>query len=201
MNITPLLLKTFKKKPAEIGRFNVSEIYGLLKGYTSPEQYLKGEQVSFKSALQMANGVAKHKLIQDLFRDEAGWEIEKKIEAFWYQGKLYRAGEAILVDNINIDIKPEWTIIGKADLIFKDTIYEIKTSKDLMFEARPWAEYQVKIYLTLFEKPAGVIVQPVIRKNGLYLKEIGRIKRDDEFVRGEFKKLNEFFIKLKNVGM
>jgi hypothetical protein len=180
MNITSLLLKTYRKKPAEIGKFNVSGIYGLLKGYTSLEQYLKGEQISFKSALQMANGVAKHRLIQDLFKDEVGWEIEKKIE---YKPPEY-----------------EWTIIGKADLIKDDTLYEIKTSKDLMFEAKPWAEYQVKIYLTLFEKPEGIIVQPIIKKNGLYLKEIGRIKRDDEFVQGEFKKLNDFYKQLKKLA-
>ena len=174
MDITNLLIKKYNGRAQEIGKFNVSSIWGILNGYTGVEEYLNGKENDFNSCKMMWSGTMKHTAIQELFED-TDYEIEKRVE--------YRPDY-------------EWYIVGKADLINKDHIIEIKTSDKLLEKAKSWHELQVKFYCTMFERPEALIVQPVV-SDKLVLKEIGRVKRNDKWVLNQLEKLNNFYEQLK----
>jgi len=177
MDITNLLLKRYNSKPREVGKFNCSDIWAINNGYLGVEEYLKGKENTVKDCLNMFGGVMKHTAIQELFED-TDYEIEKRVE--------YRPDY-------------EWYIVGKADLINKDHIIEIKTSDKLLEKAKSWHIYQCRFYTTMLERPEALIVQPVV-SDKLVLKEIGRVKRNDKWVQGQLEKLNEFYKKLKKAS-
>ena len=170
MDITELLLKRFAPQKQEIGKFNASSIYGITHRYTNIEEYLNGKQFSFIEAFRCWNGTAKHNQIQELFEGLEEYEIEKRAE---YKYK-------------------DFVVVGKADLLTKDQIIEIKTSQDLMSEAKPWALYQCKIYCSLFDRTKGIIVQPIIKGSSIELKELGVVEKDDKFFQKELVKLENF---------
>jgi len=154
INLTEkLIAQANEYKPRVLHRYNCSEIWGLLNGYTTPEQWLRGEKKNFKNAYQMWQGTWKHKQIQSLLP-----EVEQELKTEKKVGNL--------------------TIVGIADLIDKDRGYEIKTSEKLHKQAKSWHIFQSKLYCILFDRPEWVIVQPVLGKGYLKLKEIGRVKKN-----------------------
>lgn len=177
LDLTPFLLKHYTQKPREINRFNVSQIWGIVNNYTSVKEFLEGKPNNFISCFRMWEGTSKHKQIQMLFEGLEEYQIEKKIE---FKPPKY-----------------DWILVGKADLLTKDSVIEIKTSADLMPKAKPWAEYQTRIYLSLFKRPTGLICQPIIKGNGIFLKEIGAVKKNDKWFIEQLKLLNDFHNKLK----
>jgi hypothetical protein len=68
-----------------------------------------------------------------------------------------------------------------------------------MDASKPWHEYQVKLYCTMFERPRGVVLQPVENKDGLYLKEIGYVTRDDQWFADEMAKLYAFHLTVEEI--
>jgi hypothetical protein len=150
----------------KLHRYSASNIYALLKGWEKPETYLEPKIFNFKEAFRMWQGINKHKEIQELLPEyEQEVKIEKEIDGL--------------------------TIVGMADLMNKEEILEIKTSTKLHQKAKPWHTHQLKLYLTLFEKPKGSVVQPVTSNKGLSLKTIGTYERDDEWFKGEIEKLKK----------
>ncbi len=181
IDLTDELLKWGnKKKERIVGRYSVSELWGLLtinsrtgKPYTSPKEWLNPSSKTFQSCFKMWEGTMKHKAVEELLPET--WKTEIKKE---YQYK---------------DI----TLVGQIDALSKDTVLEIKTSADLMFEAKPWHLYQLRIYLSLFEKPKGIIVQPIIKKNMIFLKTIGKIEKDDKWFNKQLELLDRFHKKMR----
>ncbi len=168
-----------QKKERIVGRYSVSELWGLLtinsrtgKPYTSPKEWLNPSSKTFQSCFKMWEGTMKHKAVEELLPET--WKTEIKKE---YQYK---------------DI----TLVGQIDALSKDAVLEIKTSVDLMFEAKPWAEYQCRAYCSLFGKKKGIIVQPVVKNNQIILKTIGEVERDNKWFARELKKLNSFHLEL-----
>jgi hypothetical protein len=91
--------------------------------------------------------------------------------------------------------------VAKADYLppdKPDEVWELKTSKSLLDKAKPWHEHQAKLYATIFEKDYGVVYQP-FERDGLFLKCLGRVKRDDEWFKGELEKLLEFHKKIEEI--
>tara|TARA_R100000750_G_scaffold35776_1_gene23021 strand:- start:363 stop:923 length:561 start_codon:yes stop_codon:yes gene_type:complete len=183
IDLVPNLLKEFPLKPGKIGRYSISELWGCLnisrtgKPYKTPEQYLKGEEFDFESAMRMFKGIWKHKMVQNLMKDE--WVIEKK--------KEYKHND--------------WVIVGMADGIEKkrDLPIEIKTSDKLITQAKSWHVFQLKMYLSMFKKEMGVVVQPVTTKTGFYLKVVGEVKRDDKWFGKQLDLVEEFHQKLLKI--
>lgn len=174
IDLTPTLLTKYQDKKKEINRFSVSDCWAIIHGRITPKDYLRGEIRDFSQIFKMWQGTWKHNQIQELLK-ELGYEIEPKIE--------YKTDDFVLV--------------GKADAILGDEILEIKTSAELIPNAKSWHIEQVMIYLSLFKKQKGVIVQPITKGNKLFLKEIGKVERDDEFFRKVLEELKEFQSKLK----
>jgi len=161
-----IIQRANKQKPRVLHRYNCSEIWSLLNGYLTPENWLRGEIKDFKNAYQIEMGKMKHRFVQELLP-----EYEQEIK------------EELKVGDI--------TIVGMADLLDKDRGYEIKTSEKLHNKAKSWHSFQAQLYCVLFNRPEWVIVQPVLGDNKLYLKEIGRVKKSQDFFNKTMKKLKE----------
>ena len=176
MDLTNLLLSKYKSRPREIGKFHVSDVWAINNGYLKTEEFLTGKENKLPDCFNMWQGVGKHRQIQELFEGLEEYEIEKRAE---YQPKEYK-----------------WYLVGKADLLTKDEVIEIKTSKNLLDKAKRWHIDQVKIYCSIFDRPKGLIVQPIIKPKSIELKEIGVVKRDEKWFLKEMAKLNEFYDKI-----
>ena len=86
-------------------------------------------------------------------------------------------------------------LVGKSDYLppeKTDHVYEFKTSSKLMAKSKPWHDHQSKLYCSMFEKAHGIVYQPVQNKDGIYLKYLGSVERDDQWFEGELKKLYAF---------
>ena len=174
IDLTKVFLESFKKKRI-LGRYNVSEIWGINNGYTAPQEYLSPKPTSLLEALRMKEGTLKHLLVGECL-ERIGWEIEKKIE--------YPYKDII--------------IIGKADGIKDDMVVEIKTSDKIIAQAKRWHIDQLKFYLSMFQKPTGIVFQPIKTADKLFLKEIGQVKRGDMWFKNQLEKLYQFHQKLLN---
>lgn len=167
INLTPKFLEIQTFKPPVIGRYHISGLWGVLNGYDTVEQFVKGKAIDFPTALKMKMGILKHQLVQECLE---GWELERKVEFH--------------IPNTNI------IIVGKCDAIKGNTILEIKTSDHLISEAKRWHIWQVKMYLPMFNVENGIILQPIV-KNGLFLKSIGEIKKNDKWFNNQLDKIIE----------
>ena len=157
INLTSEFIELNKKSPRTIGRFNCSEVWAIERGYIVPENYCQTNSLPFSDLFRMWEGTIKHSSLQPILEAKKWLTEQKKEYAF--------ASDCVLV--------------GKADALTDDMVIEIKTSNNLIPEAKSWHLYQTQLYCTLFEKEIGVVVQPIIKKTGLYLKEIGKVRRDD----------------------
>jgi hypothetical protein len=176
IDLTPLLKKSFNARSRTRGRYNSSEIYALLAGWTTPEQWMHAPDKTVAEMLNMWSGTVIHKQIQELLQRD--YKEEK--QTLEYRGM---------------------TLVGKADWLPPgiDEVHEFKTSEVEMKKGKPWAEHQTKLFCTLFKKSKGLIFQPVTHKDGLFLKHISTVERDDEWVKGELDKLYEFHMRLEQL--
>ena len=86
-------------------------------------------------------------------------------------------------------------LVGKVDYMppnIPDEIWEFKTSEKKMVKSKPWQDHQVGLYCTMFERNYGIIYQPVQNEEGIYLKHLSMVERDDEWFEQELKKLYIF---------
>ena len=68
-DLTDEILSNYNENWNKIGRYSVSKIWGILNGYLTPEQYIKGEEFTLEDILRMNEGTTKHKFyIQLLLR-------------------------------------------------------------------------------------------------------------------------------------
>ena len=146
-----------KGEPRErkLNRFSISELYYLLAGWTSIEEYVNGQKRTMHDYWTMQLGNLKHEWIQ-IHLKTLGYECEVK--------KVHE------IDGLEI--------VGRADALKEDHGLEIKTGK-ARDKASSSQMFQAKMYCTLFELPEFHIVQPYINTDCAYLKTIGIAKRDD----------------------
>lgn len=174
INLTPKFKVKMNARPRVRGRFNSSELWFINNGRITPEEWLHPTDRSVKELLTMWAGTGTHSQLEDLLGKE---HSEKKIE-FVYK-----------------DI----VLVGKADYLppNKNEVWEFKTSIKLMDKAKPWHLNQVGLYTSMFQKSIGKIYQPVQDDNGIYLKDLGTVKRDDVWFFRELEKLYVFHNKVE----
>lgn len=172
VNITDKLVKSMAPYPRTIGRYSASEVYFIVNGLTTPEQWLNPPERTVKEMITMWNGTGMHNQIQGLLGGK-NFQEEKRVVTL---GKI--------------------TVVGKADFLpeNKNEVWEFKTSDRRMKEAKPWALHQTQLYCTMFEKETGRVFQPLVPKDksGIYLGLLGEVKRDDAWFDGELSKLETF---------
>lgn len=168
INLSEALLKSINNDshPKKLHRYSCSNIYALLKGWEDPKTYLEPKLFDFQNAYRMWQGKWKHQQIQSLLEEyDQEIKVEKEVDGM--------------------------TIVGMADLINETEVIEIKTSEKLHDKAKAWQSHQLRLYLTLFERPTGRVVQPIRTKSGLFLKELGTYKRNDTWFEGQMSLLKE----------
>ena len=127
-----------------------------------------------KQITDMWNGIGAHNQIQELLGKQ---NCEKKVEMVYKDIVLVAKGDFF---------PPE----------FPDQVWELKSSDKLMKIAKPGHIYQVKIYCSMFNKQTGTVYQPIQNKDGVYLKDLGSVDRDDKWFQEQLEKLYEFHLKV-----
>lgn len=177
INLTNRLKAKMSAKSRVFGRYNSSEIYFIVNGLMTPSEWLYPKEKTMKEVLTMWGGIGAHNQIQDLLGTE--FCEEKRV----YQYK-------------------DFCVVGKVDFLpphKQDEVWEFKTSERKMKDAKPWHLHQTQLYCTMFEKTDGVVYQPVQNDDGLYLKEIGRVHRDDTWFLNQMEKLHDFHIDVERL--
>ena len=182
VDLTRILKKKMGSYPRVRGRYNSSEMYfinhGRGKFKTTPEKWLHPEEKDMKQILMMWNGIGTHNQIQTLL---GGKDYKEAKVEFAYKDII---------------------LVAKADFLpphKADEVWELKTSEKLMDEMKPWHEHQVKVYCTLFGKQIGMVYQPLQNADGLYLKAIGRVERDDAWFNSEMERLYQFHLEVEKL--
>lgn len=176
IDLTPFLKDKLKPYPRKKGRYNASELWAIVSKkrdgtpYLTPEQWLSPKQEDIKSLMRMWQGIVVHDHVQKLLTHGVN---EAKIET--------KYKDIILV--AKADHLPSVDI---------DEVWEFKTSEEEMATSKPWANYQCRLYTSIFEKTIGKIFQPVQNEHGLFLKHIGEVKRDDAWFKKQLEKLYAF---------
>jgi len=170
-DLTDQILKPY---PNKIGRYSISKIWGILNGYLTPEQYIKGEEHTLEDILRMNEGTMKHKFLEKYAIGET--EIKKE----------YDCGDFV--------------IVGKCDELTENEVIEYKTSVKLYDKPKAWHIHQLKMYLTIFERPLGIIYQPKIIKGRFILDTLGTTQNNYLWFQEQISKLRIFHEELKNYG-
>lgn len=181
LNLTSLLRQRLAPYPRTIGRYSSSELYYILNGEKTPEEWLNPKPFPLALLLAMWNGMIVHEYVQELLLGNGTNE-----QKFIHEHTL-PDGEVI-------------TLVAKIDHLpnTENTVWEFKTSKNELPEAKKEHEFQAKLYCTIAERPQGKIFQPVQHwKSGLFLQHIGTVERDDVWFQEQMKKLEEFHYKVK----
>ena len=166
-DLTDSLLEKYQGRPKRIGRYSISDVWAIEKGYLTIEKFLKGEENDFTSCFRMWQGRAKHAQVQELLE---GYDLESK--------KEYAHND--------------WTLVGKVDAWNNEHILEIKTSDTVLTKPKTWHEYQGKLYCTMFERDICYIVQPIVTGERIILKTLGQVERDDKWFIKRIEKLDAF---------
>ncbi len=177
IDVTPLLMEKLGKKTRKIGRYNCSDLYAIKAGWLTPEKFLDGEEVDFTGLMRMLSGIVLHEKIQMLLEKDA---CEVKVE--------YPYKDIVLV--------------GKADYLppESDEVWDFKTSEKIMDKAKPWNNFQIKLYCSMFKKEVGRIYQPIIKgeegERSFVLVDKGGVERDDSWFQKELENLYRFHLKV-----
>jgi len=123
------------------------------------------KEPSVADIIRMENGAMKHKFLEQFA--EGKTEIKKE----------YKTDDFVLV--------------GKADELTDEAVIEYKTSAKILTNAKPWHTHQLRCYLSMFERPLGIVYQPVVRENKFLLKCLGTSKRNDDWFAKQIEELKK----------
>jgi len=177
INLTPKLKEKMKPRVRIRGRYNSSEMYFITHGKVTPEQWINPSEKTVKEMLRMWSGTGMHNQLEGLLGKE---NCETKMESTY----------------------KDITLVGIVDYFppdDPDSLWEFKTSEHTMASAKPWHEYQVKLYCSMFRKENGMVYQPVQDEDGIYLKHLGTVKCNDGWFMEELEKLYQFHLKVEEL--
>jgi hypothetical protein len=176
IDLTPTLKKKMAPYPRRRGRYNASELYGITHGYLKPEDWISPKERPVKDMMKMWMGILVHDHTQRLLPPDTN-EVKKE---------HYHKGI---------------TLVAKADNVPEhlDEVWEFKSNEEALDKAKPWHEYQAKLYATIFGRSLGVVYQPVCTSKGLFLKRIGTVDRDDVWFEEQMSKLFEFHLRVEKL--
>jgi len=135
MKIDDLVVKYLNRKKYErqLGRYNASEVYSIIKGETTPENFFEIKNVDEYGAKCISTGIAMENYLTKVFTEmEANCEFQVKKE---------------------IKINNEIVLVAKPDFVFKDFIIETKCPNKLFTDIPIWYTYQLESYYRAFYLP------------------------------------------------
>jgi hypothetical protein len=178
IDLTPALVKKMKSYARILGRYNASEIHSILKGYVTPEEWITAKPREPRELMKMYKGIHGHQMVQDLLKKN-------------------------LCENKKVATYKDISIVAKADYLpdeqYIEEVWEFKTSDELMEEAKKSHEHQAKMYCTMFERPRGVVLQPVEGDNSFLLRRLGVVERDDAWFQKQCEELYKFHLQVVRV--
>ena len=169
IDLTQTLVQKYRHEGRKIGRYNASDLWGIVNGYATPQTWLLGHSVKPQEAYRMWQGKWKHRQVQELL-GEMGYVLEQKQEVDY----------------------GDFTLVGMVDAMNSEFLLEIKTSEQVIPKAKEWHRYQTKIYCSMFNLSRGYVVQPVVKGQSIILKNIGMVKKDDEWFKRQLDLLSSF---------
>lgn len=173
IDLTPALKEVVPNPERVFGRYYVSDLYAITHGLLTPENFSIPRQLSISERFAMWQGGWKHRQTQELL-EIMGFAVEVKKEL----------------------AHKDFELVGKVDALDDKQVIEIKTSAMVFSKAKEWHNYQTKVYCSLFDRPKGLICQPVVKDRKIYLKVIGQVRQDDRWFNEQLKKLALFHEKL-----
>lgn len=182
IDLTQKLTNSMAARPRTRGRYSASEVFFILSGKTTPEEWLHPSRRKLPEMFKMWDGSMIHGAVQELLR--RGYEEEKR-------------------EYSDFGI----TLVGKADYLpdardgvpNENEVWELKTSDKAMTIAKPWQIHQTKLYCSMFGKEKGKIFQPIRTDSTLGLKLIGEVGRDDVWFMEQINKLYDFHMKVEEL--
>jgi hypothetical protein len=174
IDLNPALKKSFSQWPRQRGRYKASELWAISEGRLTPEEWMTPPEPDTEGMLKMWMGRIMHDHIEKLLPQDCN-EI-KRVHEF-----------------------KDIVVVAKADHLPKhvDEVWEFKTAEDEK-KAKPWDLYQARSYCSIFERPKAVVFQPV-QGEGLFLKNIGEVERDDAWFNLELEKLYQFHLEVERL--
>jgi len=120
-------------KPREIGRYFASELYGIIKGETTPENFFEKREVDELGSKYISEGIAIENYLQKVFE-------EMNVDV-------------ICQDKKEIQITDEIVLVVKPDFNFKTFLAELKRPAKVWEEIPIKWVYQLESYYRAFYLP------------------------------------------------
>lgn len=155
------------------GRYYVSDLYYIVNGLMTPEEWLKPKQKDIEGLVKILSLQGMHDKVVGLIKGDFK---EEKAESV-YEGI---------------------TLVGRCDLlnVEKSEVWSLQVDAG---EIKPWTEYQLRLYCSMFSRDVGLLYQPVSDKNGLYLKNLLKVEKDDDWFGEQVKKLYTFHLEVEKL--
>ena len=169
IDITNGVRDLFVPRPRKVGRIRVSDAYGIVEGYITPQNFLVPEIPSPEACIRMFKGTVIHDIVEKVLKEE-GWQTEVSCERDF--------GDFLLV--------------GRVDAVKDGTLLELKTNDVELATAKPGQAYQMRMYLSLLEIEEGIVGQPIIKGDQIIIKQLRKSKRNDEWFMKQIELLDRF---------
>uniref|UniRef100_A0A7V3N5U6 YqaJ viral recombinase domain-containing protein n=1 Tax=candidate division CPR3 bacterium TaxID=2268181 RepID=A0A7V3N5U6_UNCC3 len=136
------------KEPRQLGRYWSSDLYSIVKGYLTPENFFESSKVDLEGCKKMITGVAFENMLNQIF-------TEMKINYEYQVKKEYQVNDEIV-------------LVAKPDFVFPNFILETKFPFSLVknneiplrYKAQCEAYYRIfnykDVYLGVFKVPFDV---------------------------------------------
>lgn len=138
MKINDLIVQYVNResKPRVLGRYNSSEIYGIMKGYVKPKDIFEKRKIDERGCRLISEGVSIEDYLNKVF-EEMGVDVEQQAKK-------------------EIKIDDEITIVAKPDYLFKKAIRELKRPMNVCEEFPDKWKPQCELYYRTFNLPVAV---------------------------------------------
>lgn len=120
------------QKERTLGRYNASELYSILIGEITPQNFFKGREKDKKSSWNIFWGITIEEALKNIFRD---WEWQAKQE-------------------LKID---DFVISCKADFINEQKVLEVKCPRRLPHSIRKYHQPQLEAYSRAFNRKVEIM--------------------------------------------
>jgi len=179
MKLSELLQKYHneqEKEPRQIGRYYSSEIYGIIKGEITPENFFEKRKIDEIGYKFISEGIAIENFLTEVFT-KTGVDFEPQVKK-------------------EIKINNEITLVIKPDFHFRTFLVELKRPSKIREEIPVWWSYQLEAYYRGFYLPVHLWqwYYPCGIKELIYIPSKWRWKKI-------YNTLIEFHHKLKKVGL
>ncbi len=160
-----------ERHPRKIGRFNSSDIYNILSGELTPENYFKDKKKDLFACKNITEGEIREMALKLLF-DASKVKFEYQVKGIWKE--------------------PDFEIVCVTDFLFKDKVVECKSPMKFSGGIKDYHKPQLEAQFRIFNRPVYALYLKERWDNQIF-----RYKPDPQLWDLIIKKLGEFQTQLK----